>query len=175
VLTIARVIRPASDAIVQEPRLEIVEHIADTGTAHDALFARLADVLKNVWGVARVSVDATGLGETMARLLAGALGADVVQPVRFTAESKSRMGYALLAAANGGRLKAYAADGSAEYAAFQRELELARVGYRSARQMNFYVDPAEGHDDYLASLALAVEAGQSLDTRPRIARGRVRE
>lgn len=175
VLTIARVIPPASGAIVREPRFVVVEHIAETGTPHDALFSRLADVLRNVWGVARVSVDATGLGETMARLLAGALGADAVRPVKFTQETKSRLGYGLIAAVNGGRLKVYAADGSPEYAAFQREMEMARVAYRPNQQMNFYVDPADGHDDYLASLALALDAGQELDTQPRVARGRVAE
>ena len=61
------------DAVFQEPRLEVVEHVRHSGTAHDALFARLADLLKNVWQAKRVVVDATGLGETMARLLAGAL------------------------------------------------------------------------------------------------------
>jgi hypothetical protein len=39
--------------------------------------------------------------------------------------------------------------------------------------MNFFVDPADGHDDYLTSLALAVEAAAT--SRPRTARGRVRE
>jgi hypothetical protein len=174
VLTVARVIPAASDAIVQEPRLEVVEHVRETGTAHDALFARLADLLRNVWSVSRVAVDATGLGETMARLLSGALG-DAVQAVKFTADTKSRLGYDLLAAVNGGRLKVYAADGSAEYAEFQREMELARIAYGPWQRMNFYADPAEGHDDYVASLALAVQAGRAVDTRPRIARGRVRE
>ena len=69
VLTIARAVMPASDALVQEPRLEVVEHLAFTGEPHDALFARLADMLGSVWGVRRVAVDATGLGETLARLL----------------------------------------------------------------------------------------------------------
>jgi hypothetical protein len=40
--------------------------------------------------------------------------------------------------------------------------------------MNFYVDPADGHDDYLASLALAVQAASEAIAAPRIARGRVR-
>jgi hypothetical protein len=39
--------------------------------------------------------------------------------------------------------------------------------------MNFFVEPSEGHDDYLMSLALLVEAAAS--SRPRTARGRVRE
>ncbi|MEK7248723.1 MAG: hypothetical protein AAB092_09660, partial [Chloroflexota bacterium] len=41
VLTIGRVIEPLSDALVQTPRLEVVEHIALTGVPHDELFGRL--------------------------------------------------------------------------------------------------------------------------------------
>jgi hypothetical protein len=124
--------------------------------------------------VRRVAVDATGLGETLARLLAKALGPAVVRPVRFTAESKSRLGYQLLAAVNGGRLRMYAADGSGEYAEFWRQMELARAVYRPSRTMNFFVDPSSGHDDYLMSLALVVEAARDLEPQPRIARGRAR-
>ncbi len=175
VLTVARVVAPVSDAIVQEPRLEVVEHLAVAGEKHDDLFARLVDMLGRVWRVRRVAVDATGLGETLARLLARALGPSVVQAVRLTAESKSRLGYNLLAAVNGGRLKMYAADGSAEYAEFWRQIELARTAYRPSRTMNFFVEPSRGHDDYLMSLALVVEAARDLDSRPRVARGRAAE
>ena len=173
VLTIARALHPPQGALVSEPRLEVVEHYAWTGEAHDSLLARLVDLLREVWQVRRVAVDATGLGETLARLLSTALGRDVVQPFKFTAESKSRRGYNLLAAVNGGRLKVYAGDGSAEYGEFRRQAEAARVAYRANQTMNFFVEPAEGHDDYLMSLALLVEAAAS--SRPRTARGRVRE
>jgi hypothetical protein len=173
VLTIARAVVPPSDAVIQEPRLEIVEHLAWAGEPHDALLARLADLLGEVWRVRSVAVDASGLGETLARLLARRLSDHIVRPVKFTTESKSRLGYGLLAAVNGGRLKVYAADGSREYAAFWREVELARVSYRPSRQMNFFVAPSDGHDDFLVSLALTVDAARELDTRPRIARGRL--
>ena len=172
VLTVARVAAPASGALMQEPRLEVVEHMAVEGEKHDELFARLVDVLGRVWRVRRLAVDATGLGETLARLLAKALGPSVVQPVKFTAESKSRLGYNLLAAVNGGRLKVYAADGSSEYCELWRQVELARAAYRPSRTMNFYVDASSGHDDFLMSLALVVEAARDLDPRPRVARGR---
>jgi hypothetical protein len=39
--------------------------------------------------------------------------------------------------------------------------------------MNFYVDPQEGHDDFLVSLALAVQAARGLV--PREAKGWLRE
>jgi hypothetical protein len=126
-----------------------------------------------VWRVRRLAVDATGLGETLARLLTRSLGDYVVRPVRFGVESKSRLGYGLLAAVNGGRLRMYAADGSAEYAAFCREIEAARVAYRPNQAMNFYVDASAGHDDYLVSLALTVDAGRDVIAEPRIARGRI--
>ena len=173
VLTIARVLHPPRSSLVQEPRLEVVDHYAWTGEPHDALFERLADLLGRLWRVRRLAIDATGLGETLARLLASALGESVVHPFRFTAESKSRLGYGLLAAVNGGRLRIYAADASDEYREFWRQVELARVAYRANQTMNFFVDPADGHDDYLMSLALALEA--SAGSRPRTARGHIRE
>ena len=173
VLTIARASYPNAAAMVQEPRLEVVEHYVWTGEPHDKLLPRLADLLREVWRVRRLAVDSTGLGETIARLLTTALGTQIVQPVRFTLESKSRLGYGLLAATNGGRLKLYAADGSIEHRHCLHELELARATYRANRTMNFYVDEADGHDDYLMSLALVVEAGA--DSASRTARGRVRE
>jgi hypothetical protein len=39
--------------------------------------------------------------------------------------------------------------------------------------MNFYVDPSQGHDDFLMSLALLVEAANHY--QPKTAVGRVRE
>jgi len=174
VLTIARAAPPPADAIVAEARLEVVEHLSLTGVPHEALLARLVDLLREVWRVRRVAVDATGLGETLARLLSRALAEGVVQPLRFTAESKSRLGYGLLAAVNGGRLKMYAADGSVEFAEFWREAELARAVYRPNRTMSFFVEPSQGHDDYVVSLSLAVEAARELSAAPRVARGRVR-
>jgi hypothetical protein len=173
VLTIARVVAPAPDAIVPEPRLEVVEHLAVAGEKHDELLGRLIDLLGRVWRVRRVAVDATGLGETLARLLAKTLGPSIVRALRFSAESKSRLGYNLLAAVNGGRLKMYAADGSPEQAEFWRQMEMARAAYRSGRTMSFFVDPSAGHDDYLMSLALVVEAARDLEPQQRVARGRV--
>ena len=141
-------------------------------TVRTAVAGRLSDLLGEVWRVSRVTVDARGIGETIATVLARRLGEDVVQPLRFSAEAKSRLGFGLLAAVNAGRLKCYAADGSTEYATFCREIEQARVAYRPGWRMTFYVDAADGHDDYLVSLALAAEAGRDGLAQPRAARGR---
>ncbi len=171
VLTIARVVQPAADALVDEPRVEIVEHYAWCGEPHETLLPRLIDLLRDVWRVTRVAVDATGIGETTARLLARALGESRVEAVKFSAERKSQLGFGLLAAINGGRLKMYRGDGSPEQRTFWREMELAKSAYRTNRTLNFFVEPREGHDDYLMSAALLVEA--SKDARPRVASGRV--
>lgn len=177
VLTIARAVYPAIDALIRAPRVEVVEQIAFTAVPHDELFARLADVLGRVWQVRRLFVDATGIGETLAHMLERtlelSLGRDVVRPLKLTSESKSNLGYELIAATNSGRLRLYAPDGSIEHAECQRQLELARIAYRPNQQMNFYVDPATGHDDYLVSLALAVHAANQPVQAPRIARGRM--
>ncbi|MBA7652725.1 hypothetical protein ES703_60564 [subsurface metagenome] len=74
-----------------------------------------------------------------------------------------------LAAINSGRLKMYAGDGSSEYQEFWFEMEKAKSQYRPSQSMNFYVDPAQGHDDFLMSLALLVEAAKQYV--PRGARG----
>ncbi|HYM15767.1 MAG TPA: hypothetical protein VEZ14_09415 [Dehalococcoidia bacterium] len=172
VLTIGRVVYPPASALITEPRIDIVEHYAWTGEPHETLLPRLVDLLHAVWRVHRVAVDATGLGETIARLLDTALGRATVVPLKFTADRKSTLGFDLLAAVNGGRLKVYAGDGSPESREFWRQAELARVAYRANRTMNFFLDPTEGHDDYLVSAALLVHA--SLGETQRVAMGRVR-
>ena len=149
----------------------MVEHYEWQGIAHHALYPRLVDLLKNVWRCRRVAVDATGMGEGVASVLSKALGSSAVTSLRFSAQSKSRLGYDLLSAVNSGRLKMYARDGSGEWAEFWRQATSARVQYRMDKTMNFYVEESQGHDDYLNSLALLVEAGKYL---PRVAKGRGR-
>ena len=173
VLTIARLDYADSDDIIGSPRLEIVEHYWWIGVSHNDLYARLVDVLKNVWRCKRVVVDSTGLGEGIASFLRKALGRSVVIPFKFSQSSKSSLGFELLAAINGGRVKIYAADGSEEYGQFWFQMERAKSSYRANQTMNFFVDPSEGHDDFLMSLALAVEAAK--DYVPRKAKGGLRK
>jgi hypothetical protein len=63
----------------------------------------------------------------------------------------------------------YSEDGSTEGQEFWFEMERARSQFRASQTMNFYVEPSEGHDDFLMSLALLVEAGSQYE--PRGARG----
>ena len=121
-------------------------------------------VTKNVWRCRRIAVDATGIGQPVSSFLRQSLGSRV-SPFTFTARSKSRLGFNLLAAVNSGRLKVYAADGSAEYRELCSEMEKAKSRYRPNQTMDFYVDPAEGHDDFLMSLALLIEAANQYSPR----------
>jgi hypothetical protein len=164
VVTIGEVEFGRGDSLIKEPQIKIVEHYTWTGKKHTELYAQVVDILKNVWSCRRIIVDATGVGEPVAAFLRKALGPRVV-PFHFTAPSKSELGFNLLAAVNSGRLKMYRGDGSAEYQEFWGEMEKAKSVYRASRTMNFYVDLAQGHDDYLMSLALLVEAGRGYEER----------
>ena len=52
------------------------------------------------------------------------------------------------------------------------QLEKAKSVYRPNQTLNFFVDPSDGHDDHLISLALVVEA--AADFAPRKAVGGLR-
>jgi hypothetical protein len=158
VLTIARVVEQAGAVPgVAEPGLEVVEQYAWTGRKHRELIPQVVDLLRNVWRVRQVVVDATGVGGAVASYLVGALGARC-RPFVFTAASKSALAYGLLAAVNAGRVRMYAEDGSVESAEFWRQCALARYEVRAHEALWFGVDAREGHDDFVMSLALVVEA-----------------
>ena len=155
-----------------QPVLNIVEQYRWTGTPHSQLYTQMTDILRNVWNCRRIVVDATGIGQPVASFLRKELGSRII-PFVITTKSKSDMGFELLSFVNSGRLKLYEQDGSREYKETLFELERARVRYRPNQTMNFYVDPQEGHDDFLVSLALMVQAAR--DLVPREAKGWLRE
>ncbi|MFB0558958.1 MAG: hypothetical protein ACETVS_00240 [Dehalococcoidales bacterium] len=167
-VTIGKLDFSICDNLQKQPRVKVVEHFCWTGKKHTGLYPQLIDILKNVWGCKKVLVDATGVGQPVSSFLRQSLGSRVI-PFTFTQHSKSELGFSLLAAINSGRLKMYTADGSSEYQEFWFEMEKAKSQYRPSQTMNFYVDPAQGHDDFLISLALLVEAANQYS--PRGARG----
>ena len=147
------------------PRLNVVELYSWTGAEYSRVFEQTAHLVGEAWDCRRIVVDATGMGEPFASSLRKALGSRV-QAFKFTQPSKSELGFNLLAAVNSGRLKLFKGDGSQQYQEMMTGLEKARVHYRPNRSMNFYVDPSEGHDDFLMALALVVEAARDLNPRP---------
>ncbi len=168
VVTVGELDFSTTDFIRKQPAIKIVEHYQWTGKKHAELYSQLVDILKNVWKCRRVVVDATGVGQPVSSFLRQALGSRVI-PFVFTRQSKSALGFSLLAAVNAGSLKVYKADGSGEYREFWSEMEKAKSNYHPAQTMNFYVDPAQGHYDFLMSLALLVEAANRY--QPRGAKG----
>jgi hypothetical protein len=155
-----------------QPVLRVVEQYQWTGTPHSQLYMQMIDIFRNVWDCHRIVVDATGIGQPVASFLRKELGSRVI-PFVITSKGKSEMGFELLSLVNSGRLKLYKQDGSPEYKETLFELERARVRYRPNQTMNFYVDPQEGHDDFVMSLALSVQAAKGLS--PREAKGMLRE
>jgi len=168
IITVAEV----DTADPSQPVLKVVEQYQWTGTPHSQLYTQMTDILKNVWNCRRIVVDSTGIGQPVASFLRKELGNRVI-PFVITSKSKSDMGFELLSFVNSGRLKLYKQDGSREYKETLFELERARALYRPNQTMNFYVSPQEGHDDFLVSLALVVQAAKGLS--PREAKGWLRE
>ena len=152
------------DEIPGEPSLQVIEHYWWTGEKHTEVYAQLLDLLKNVWRCKRITIDSTGVGQPVSSFLHQAIG-NKVKPFVFTAASKSELGFELLAAINSGRLKMYASDSSLEYREFWFEMERAKSHFRPNQTMNFYLEAAEGHDDFLMSLALTVEAASGYKFR----------
>jgi hypothetical protein len=172
VVTIGELDFSICDDIRKQPGIRVVEHYRWTGVKHSELYSQLVDILKTVWKCRKVAVDATGIGQPVSSFLRKALGSRV-SAFTFTTKAKSGLGFNLLAAINAGRLKAYKGDGSEEAQEFWLELERAKSQFRASQTMNFYVPPAEGHDDFLMSLALAVEAANLYERKTAV--GRVRE
>ncbi len=167
VLTIGELVVPERGA---EPQVRVVQHYHWRGMPHGALTEQLTDLLKNVWRVRRVAVDATGIGEPTAAALHRRIG-EAVQPIVFTQQSKSRLGFGLLALVSAGRLRLYADDQSSESTAIRHQLRHAQAEHNANRTMNFHVPEREGNDDYLVSLALLAHASMQ-EGGPRKAVGR---
>ena len=170
VLTIGRVTPPQPDQKHLLPDTYITTIYAWQGTGHDALYAEIADILKT-WQINHIAVDATAIGEAAAILLARALGEHRVTAYRFTQQSKSHLGYQLQAAANTARLHLWAPDGTPEHNEATRQLTLCRAEYRPNKTVTWQVDPSDGHDDYISSIALCAEAAAKV--RVRRAHGRI--
>ncbi|MBA2286510.1 MAG: hypothetical protein H0W02_13605 [Ktedonobacteraceae bacterium] len=147
------------------PVIEVVHHEWWTGMSHlDQYAAAIAQAER--WGLRALVIDATGLGAGLASLLRSRLGEERVLPFTFTRPSKSRLTYHMLSLLNSGRLKLYAPPDAPPglYEECWRQLKLARYRLPAPEVLDMYVDPADGHDDFLMSLALLTEALHALVT-----------
>jgi hypothetical protein len=168
IVTIAEVMPNVNDLMEKEPGIFVTEHYSWVGKNHSELYSQLVDILRNVWKCSRIVTDATGIGEPITSFLRKSLGSKIT-PFKFSQKTKSEAGFDLLAAINSGRLKLYKQDGSEDYSELMFELEKAKSIYRPNQTLNFFVEAGDGHDDYLMSLALVVQAANKLV--PRKARG----
>jgi hypothetical protein len=160
VVTIAEVTRHDSGT----PSLRVVDHVWWTGPAQVWQYERLLELWDH-WGFAGVSVDASGIGAGIAAFLA-ARHRDRVESFVFTAPSKSKLAYTMLGMINTGKLTLYASDSSPEWRECWSEIRACRYWLRSHEQMGWGVPPAEGHDDFVASLALCCNAAAGMAPQP---------
>jgi hypothetical protein len=145
------------------PCIDIVHHYWWTGRSHLEQYAAVIALVEQ-WSIRSLVIDATGLGAGLASFLLSKFGADRVVPFTFSRPAKSRLAYQLLALLNDGRLKLYEPQQApvSIYNECWQQLRRARYRLPAPETLDFYVDPADGHDDFLISLALLTEAAQSL-------------
>lgn len=167
VLTIARAAFPGRGR-ADEPTVALVRQYAWAGMDHDAARAEIVRLLR-LWRVTHATIDATGIGEPIANHLINTFGEQAITAFKFARATKSSLAYDFLAAVNTGALKVWAPDGP-HHAALWAQLRLARAEALPGGMLGFAVDPKEGHDDRLMSVALTLRAAQR--GRPRQARQR---
>lgn len=169
VLLIARVEWREAGESGREPELYVEQAYAWRGLNLHTQYQALLDLCRNVWRVRRLVVDATGLGRGLADFLAAALPPDVVVPFVFTSSSKSNLGYDLLAAVSGGRLKWYGhGDDDLEGRELWHQVGECRYSVKPSRLIAWSVPASRGHDDFLSALGLLVEAAKDV-TPPAVA------
>jgi hypothetical protein len=144
---------------VQLPGTKIVCQYWWTGKTYLEQYAETVAICER-WNVRKLVVDKTGLGEGMASLLMSKFGEERVLAFHFSRSSKSKLTYQLLSMINAGCLKIYRAD-EAPYQIYRecwKQLTSARYRVPGQNILDMYVDAAEGHDDFLISIALCCEA-----------------
>lgn len=77
-----------------------------TGVKYEEQYAGICAIAEQ-WGLRKIVIDRTGLGDTMSSLLTTRLGEERVEGYQFTRPSKSKLTYQFLSLVNSGRLKMY--------------------------------------------------------------------
>jgi hypothetical protein len=155
VITIAKV----SYNEIMLPKLEIVHQIEWNAKNYLEQYTETVELCE-MWGIRRIVVDSTGLGEIMGSLLETKLGEERVTLFKFSRQSKSKLTYQFLGMINSGRLKMYQQEGAPReiYTECWKQLKLARYSVPGEGLLSMEVLSEDGHDDYLISVALCTEA-----------------
>jgi hypothetical protein len=169
ICTIGQVVPSA----VSENAVNVVDARTWQGIAHAAVLPELLQFLQQ-HRVKRITIDATGVGEGLASMLANRAWPTPVTRLRFTPRVKSDLGYALIAAASTERLKLWRASDDPELATAWQELGDCRMeaAENDSQLIRWWVDEARGHDDWVVSLALLIHA--AVGVRRRVAAGAYR-
>lgn len=166
--------RPGADETVLtiaragERRCEVVQLCAWRGISFAGIEEELL-ALCRTWRLERLAVDGTGMGAVLAANLEAAFG-ERVERFIFTANSKPALAFAMLAAAERGRLHLFADDGSPEARAARAQLARCEARRQPGGQLAW---GSSRGDDYVASLALCLRACEQV-APPRVATGRLR-
>jgi hypothetical protein len=167
-LTIAEVdLSTLSDPMLMAPSYRVVKRHYWTGTKHVKLYGEIAAVCE-LWMPAFIVVDATGIGEPLYSFLAEKIRMATVKGMKFTAKTKSDMGYRLLAAIDSGRFKDLVGEHDVDGLAAQMQGEMEHCEYEikvgSVKTMAWGVPDGvrnlEGdliHDDLLIGAAMLTE------------------
>lgn len=89
--------------LLQKPIYRVVSRISWTGTDHVTVFGAIS-TFTDVWNAQYIVIDATGVGEGLWAMLARKYPTRTI-PVKFTATSKSEIGYGFIAAIESGRFR----------------------------------------------------------------------
>jgi hypothetical protein len=150
-----------ADPLVQAPTYRVQARYTWTGAKHSQLYPALCALARR-WDCRHIVIDASGLGEGLASFLEKAFPGRVL-PVRFSARSKSELGWKFLAAVETGRYQEplESAGISGEFWSQARHCQ-AQAGQGPGHPLRWGVpdgtrDPLTGepvHDDLLLSAAL---------------------
>jgi len=150
---------------LQLPTIHVVHQYCWTGKNLTEQYSQTVAICER-WHIRKLVIDKTGLGEMLASLLTSKLGDERVQAFHFTRPSKSALTYLFLGMINSARLKLYRRD-TAPYDIYHtcwQQLKQARYQIPAPNIIDMYVNPTEGHDDFLISLALCCEAARDVSS-----------
>jgi hypothetical protein len=144
------------------PSIEMMHQGLWTGMNHAERYAATCALIEQ-WNLRALCIDNTSLGQGLASLLIDRFNSrdhEPIMPFTFSRPSKSRLAYQLTALANRGGVSLYTLGDYPSKTAREcwNQLRIAKYRLYAPESMDFFVDPAEGHDDFLISLALLCEA-----------------
>ena len=146
-----------------------------TGKPHTEIFSNLVHILKDVLGLSQSRRRRHRHRRRRRRLPAKeSWEPSIVSSLHLHRTAASHeLGFDLLAAINSRQAPHLQARRLPRiHREFWSQISKARSVVRPNQTINFFVDPSEGHDDFLSSLALLVHASHYI---PRRATGRLRQ